>query len=96
MFWSVDPEMRASGTIWGSPHHVGEATPIARTDKAVNHAQRCRIGPSCGGSPREGARSEVRAEQRLAAGGAQRSPDPDAWRTRALILLCGGCKLPRP
>src|SRR5689334_15758328 len=25
--------------------------------------------PSCGGSPREGARSEVRAEQRLAAGG---------------------------
>src|SRR5712692_7524167 len=31
--------------------------------------------PSCGGSPREGARSEVRAEQRLAAGG-RRLPRP--------------------
>src|SRR5207244_5823194 len=30
---------------------------------------------SCGGSPREGARSE--AEQRLAAGGPQRSPDQE-------------------
>ncbi len=30
--------------------------------------------PSCGGSPRKAARSE--AEQRLAAGGAQHSPDP--------------------
>jgi len=33
-------------------------------------------GPSSGGSPREGARSEERAEQRLAAGG-RRLPDPD-------------------
>ena len=31
-----------------------------------------------GGSPREGVRSEARAEQRLAAGGAQRSPNPYA------------------
>jgi hypothetical protein len=30
-----------------------------------------------GGSPREGARSEERAEQRLAAGGPQGSPDPE-------------------
>src|SRR5579859_183928 len=46
-------------------------------------AQQCRIGPSCGGSPREGARSE--AEQRLAAGGAQRSTDPNALISDAAV-----------
>src|SRR5215204_3633153 len=53
-----------------------------------------RIAPSCGGSPRERARSEERAERRTAAGGAQRSPDTDAYgaqrspHTKAYGLAC--------
>ena len=44
-------------------------------DRVVSVSARYASGEALsGGSPREGARSE--AEQRLAAGGAQRSPDP--------------------
>jgi hypothetical protein len=43
--------------------------------------------PSCGGSPREGAVASLLAEQRLAAGGAQRSPDTKACK-RETLLLC--------
>ena len=51
---------------------------VASDNEARSAKRRSR---PCGGSPREGARSEARAEQRLAAGGAQRSPDPDNVET---------------
>src|SRR5215813_9570268 len=65
--------------------HSGQATPWVRAEPHLSSlsldvsSKERPVGwpkaPSCGGSPREGARSA--AEQRLAAGGSQGSPDPD-------------------